>query len=110
MFVLFNLDTNLTKTSANITHTNTQKKRHQKSLYKALSEDKNTKKNEKSEENNKNKQNSQTASESCDFSHNVDTSPNANSNNSNKTQEEATSTSTVNKIDISDANQTVSSN
>ena len=43
-FFLFNLNTNHTKTSANMTCTNTQKKRHQKSPYEAPSGDKNTQK------------------------------------------------------------------
>jgi len=112
VFALLNPDTNSTKTSANMTRTNTQKKNHKKTPYEAPSGDKNTKKNEKSEENNKNKQISQTASGSHDFSRDVNTSLNTNNNNtnSNKTQEEAAPTSTVNEIDIPDAEQAATNN
>ena len=47
MFALLNSDTNPTKTSANMTHTNTQKKSHKKTPYEAPSGDKNTKKMKK---------------------------------------------------------------
>ena len=107
MFALFNFNTNPIKPSANMTHTNTQKKRHQKTPYEALSGDKNAKKSEKNEENTKSKQNSQTASESRDPSRDVKTSPNTNSNNSNKSQEDTTSALTINEIDIPDADQAI---
>ena len=47
VFALLNSDTNSTKTSANMTRTNTQKKNHKKTPYEAPSGDKNTKKMKK---------------------------------------------------------------